>query len=125
MIFDGESGGLIAAVLRPGRRPFGDENAMIMRRVLKLIRRHFPDAHILVRGDGGIVVSWDSYLAVLLLDFRVEGQSYDAFLTYPCSYRNSRVSTVKFFINDVMGQNGVTIKAHLRYRHLWTYSAPS
>ena len=52
MIFDGMSGGLIAAVLRPGRRPFGDENAMIMRRVLKLIRLHLPDTHILVRGDG-------------------------------------------------------------------------
>ncbi|WP_229506112.1 transposase, partial [Massilia genomosp. 1] len=25
MIFDGASGGLIAAVLRPGKRPFGDE----------------------------------------------------------------------------------------------------
>ena len=52
MIFDGQSGGLIAAVLRPGKQPFGDENAMIMRRVLKLIRLHFPDTHILVRGDG-------------------------------------------------------------------------
>lgn len=52
MIFDGVSGGLIAAVLRPGRRPFGEENAMIMRRVLKRIRRHFSDTHILVRGDG-------------------------------------------------------------------------
>ena len=52
MIFDGQSGGLIAAVLRPGKRPFGDENAMIMRRVLKLIRVRFPDTHILVRGDG-------------------------------------------------------------------------
>ncbi|WP_297505118.1 transposase, partial [Ferrovum sp.] len=26
-------------------------NAMILTRVLKLIRRHFPDTHILVRGD--------------------------------------------------------------------------
>jgi hypothetical protein len=52
MIFDGQSGALVAAVLRPGKRPFGDENAMIMRRVLKLIRHHFPDTHILVRGDG-------------------------------------------------------------------------
>ena len=52
MIFDGKSGGLVAAVLRPGKRPFGEENAMIMRRVLKLIRYHFPDTHILVRGDG-------------------------------------------------------------------------
>ena len=52
MIFDGQSGGLIAAVLRPGRRPFCDKNAMIMRRVLKSIRLRFPDTHILVRGDG-------------------------------------------------------------------------
>jgi hypothetical protein len=52
MIFNGESGDLIAAILRPGKRPFGDENAMIMRRVLTLLRLHFPDTHILVRGDG-------------------------------------------------------------------------
>lgn len=52
MIFDGHSGALVAAVLRPGKRPFGEENAMIMRRVLELIRHHFPDTHILVRGDG-------------------------------------------------------------------------
>ncbi len=52
MIFDGQSGALIAAILRPGKRPFGTENAMIMRRVLKLIRHRFPDTHILVRGDG-------------------------------------------------------------------------
>ncbi len=50
-IFDGLSGALITAVLRPGKRPTGAENAMIMARVLKLIRRHFPDTHILVRGD--------------------------------------------------------------------------
>ena len=52
MIFDGVSGALVAAVLRPGKRPFRDEHAMIMQRVLKLIRHHFPDTHILVRGDG-------------------------------------------------------------------------
>ena len=52
MIFDGQSGALVAAVLRPGKRPTGAENAMIMQRVLTLIRQHFPDTHILVRGDG-------------------------------------------------------------------------
>ena len=51
MVFDGQSGALVAAILRPGKRPLGAENAMIMRRVLKLIRQHFPDTHILVRGD--------------------------------------------------------------------------
>ena len=51
-IFDGLSGALVTAVLRPGKRPFGTENAMIMKRVLKLIRSRFPDTQILVRGDG-------------------------------------------------------------------------
>lgn len=51
-IFDGQSGALVAALLRPGKSPTGAENAMIMRRVLTQIRRHFPDTHILVRGDG-------------------------------------------------------------------------
>ncbi len=52
MIFEGNSGALIAAILRPGKRPTGVENAMIMKRVLKRIRQHFPHTHILVRGDG-------------------------------------------------------------------------
>ncbi|MDO8753244.1 MAG: IS1380 family transposase [Anaerolineales bacterium] len=52
MIFEGVSGALVAAVLRSGRRPTGAENAMILKRVLKRIRAHFPDTQILVRGDG-------------------------------------------------------------------------
>ena len=51
-IFEGLSGALVTAVLRPGKRPTGAENAMILARVCKLIRHHFPDTHILVRGDG-------------------------------------------------------------------------
>ncbi|PIL37773.1 hypothetical protein CR103_21755, partial [Massilia psychrophila] len=43
---------LVAAVLRSSMRPTGAENTMILKRVLERIRRHFPDTHILVRGDG-------------------------------------------------------------------------
>ncbi len=52
VIFDGLSGALVAAVLRPGKRPTGAENAMIMKRVIQRIRQRFPTTHILVRGDG-------------------------------------------------------------------------
>lgn len=52
MILDGRSDALVAAILRPGRRPNGAENAMIMQHVLTLIRKRFPQTHILVRGDG-------------------------------------------------------------------------
>lgn len=52
MIFEAASGALVAAVLRPGKRPTGAENAMLLKRVLTRIRAHFPDTQILVRGDG-------------------------------------------------------------------------
>jgi hypothetical protein len=51
-VFEANSGALVTAVLRPGKRPTGAENAMIMKRVLKLLRKHGPKTHILLRGDG-------------------------------------------------------------------------
>jgi hypothetical protein len=50
-IFEGTSHALVTACLRPGRRPLGAENAMIVVRLLSYLRRHWPRTHILVRGD--------------------------------------------------------------------------
>lgn len=52
LVFEANSGALVTAVLRPGKRPTGAENAMIMKRVIGLLRRHWPQTHILLRGDG-------------------------------------------------------------------------
>ena len=52
LVFEANSGALVTAVLRPGKRPTGAENAMIMKRVICLLRRHWPQTHILLRGDG-------------------------------------------------------------------------
>ena len=52
LVFEAETGALVTAVLRPGKRPTGTENAKIMKRVLRILRRHWPDTHILLRGDG-------------------------------------------------------------------------
>jgi len=52
LVFEANSGALVTAVLRPGKRPTGAENAMIMKRVLRLLRKHWPQTHILLRGDG-------------------------------------------------------------------------
>lgn len=52
LVFEAGSGALVTAVLRPGKRPTGAENAMIMKRVLCLLRQHWPQTHILLRGDG-------------------------------------------------------------------------
>ena len=50
-IFEGTSHALVTACLRPGKRPPGAENAMILVRLLSYLRRHWPSTHILVRGD--------------------------------------------------------------------------
>jgi hypothetical protein len=50
-IFEGTSHALVTACLRPGKRPPGAENAMILVRLLGYLRRHWPSTHILVRGD--------------------------------------------------------------------------
>jgi hypothetical protein len=51
-LFEGLSGKLITAVLRPGKRPTGKENAAIIKRVLGLLRQAWPETHIILRGDG-------------------------------------------------------------------------
>jgi hypothetical protein len=50
-IFEGTSHALVTAYLRPGTRPPGAENAMILVRLLSSRRHHWPHPHILGRGD--------------------------------------------------------------------------
>jgi len=47
----GESGKLIATILRPGRRPTGKEIAKMIRRIVRLIKKAWPEVNIIIRGD--------------------------------------------------------------------------
>jgi hypothetical protein len=51
-LFKGLSGNFITAAPRPGKRPAVAENAMIINHVLKRLRAAWPEAHIVLRGDG-------------------------------------------------------------------------
>lgn len=51
-IYEGQSGKLITSILRPGRRPTGAEIVSILKRVVRAIRREWPEVMILLRGDG-------------------------------------------------------------------------
>lgn len=51
-IYDGLTGRLITAVLRPGRTPSGEEIVAILKRVVTHLRRAWPQVQILLRGDG-------------------------------------------------------------------------
>jgi hypothetical protein len=51
LIFDGLSGKPVLSLLRPGKRPSGEEVAKVLRHVIRRIRKHWPRVAILVRGD--------------------------------------------------------------------------
>ncbi len=51
-IFDAATGKPVLSLLRPGKRPSGEEAARVLRRVIGRIRRHWPRVEIAVRGDG-------------------------------------------------------------------------
>jgi len=50
-IFEAGSGKPVAALLRPGKRPTGEEIAKILRHVIRRIRKRWPKVAILVRAD--------------------------------------------------------------------------
>jgi hypothetical protein len=50
-LYEGQSGKLITSILRPGRRPTGEEIVSILKRVVGAIRREWPEVLILLRGD--------------------------------------------------------------------------
>jgi len=51
-IYEAASGKLVAAILRPGKTPTGQEVRKILQHVIRRIRKHWPRVAILVRGDG-------------------------------------------------------------------------
>lgn len=51
-IYEGKSGKLITAILRPGKRPDGKQIVSILKRLVAYIWRRWPQVKIFLRGDG-------------------------------------------------------------------------
>ena len=51
-IFEATTAKPVLSLLRPGKRPSGEEEARILKHVIRRIRRHWPRVEITVRGDG-------------------------------------------------------------------------
>jgi hypothetical protein len=69
VVFDGE-GRIVAALLRPAKRPSGHEVRAFLRRLVRTIRGHWPQVRILLRGDS-------HYCSPAVLDFcRAEGLDF-------------------------------------------------
>ncbi len=50
-IYEGQSGKLVTTILRPGKRPSGRETLAIIKRIVRHIRKAWPEVGILLRGD--------------------------------------------------------------------------
>ena len=50
-IYEGNSGKLVASILRPGKRPTGKEIIMILKRIIQYLREAWPQVQIVIRGD--------------------------------------------------------------------------
>lgn len=51
-VYDTATGRPVAMLLRTGKTPTGKEAAGHIRRLVRQIRRHWPESHITIRGDG-------------------------------------------------------------------------
>jgi hypothetical protein len=51
-VYDTATGRPVAMLLRTGKAPWGAETAGHVRRLIRRIRRHWPDTHITLHGDG-------------------------------------------------------------------------
>lgn len=56
LVYDGESGQLVTSRLRPGNTHASRGAAGVLARLIRRIKKRFPDAHVLVRGDSGFCI---------------------------------------------------------------------
>ena len=56
LVYDGETGQLISVLLRPGNTHDSRGAGNVLRRIIRRLRRRFPDLAIVVRGDAGFAM---------------------------------------------------------------------
>lgn len=56
LVYDGETGQLVSALLRPGNTHAGRGAIGLLRRLVRRLRRRFPELGIVVRGDAGFAL---------------------------------------------------------------------
>ena len=114
-IFEAGTGKPVLSLLRPGKRPSGEEAAQVLRHVIAHIRRYWPRVEIMVRGDS-------HYAAPEVLDLLEEKR---------CSYilglsTNARLAPMaQPWAEDAVTRRALSKKEKVRRFHQATYQAKS
>jgi len=114
-IFEAGSGKPVLSLLRPGKRPSGEEAAQVLRHVIAHIRRNWPRVEIMVRGDS-------HYASPEVLDLLEENR---------CTYilglsTNRRLAPMaQPWAEDAATRRALSKKEKVRRFHQTTYKAGS
>ena len=114
-IFEAGTGKPVLSLLRPGKRPSGEEAAQVLRHVIARIRRNWPRVEIMVRGDS-------HYATPEVLDLLEETH---------CTYilglsTNRRLAPMaQPWAEDVATRRALSKKEKVRRFHQTTYQAGS
>jgi hypothetical protein len=114
-IFEAGTGKPVLSLLRPGKRPSGEEAAQVLRHVIAHIRRYWPRVEIMVRGDS-------HYAAPKVLDLLEEKR---------CGYilglsTNARLAPMaQPWAEDAATRRALSKKEKVRRFHQATYQARS
>lgn len=114
-IFEAGTGKPVLSLLRPGKRPSGEEAAQVLRHVIARIRRNWPRVEIMVRGDS-------HYAAPEVLDLLEKNR---------CTYilglsTNRRLAPMaQPWAEDAATRRALSKKEKVRRFHQTTYKAGS
>jgi hypothetical protein len=109
-IYEGTSGKLITTILRTGKRPSGKEIAMILKRIVRKIRRTWPEVGIIIRGDS-------HYAGPDMFDFC---DKYNLFFILGLTGRtpmNRKVETIIEKAKELFFQNNKPVKLFTEFEY--------
>jgi hypothetical protein len=113
LIFEATSGKPVAALLRPGKTPSGEEAARVLRHVVRRLRRHWPRVEILIRGDshygtGAVMDELEALRCDYILGFAINAtlKAMAEPWKHQCEMRRTRSSPKVRRFHQVPGYRG-------------------
>jgi hypothetical protein len=109
-IYEGQSGKLVTAILRPGKRPNGKEVAMIFKRLIKKIKKAWPRVQIIIRGDS-------HYASPEIMDFCEENNIHFIFGLTPNKKTMATAQNIMGTALSLFQSSGKPIKLYSEFRY--------
>lgn len=109
-IYEGQSGKLVTAILRPGKRPNGKEVTMIFKRLVQRIKQAWPKVEILIRGDS-------HYASPEIMDYCHQNNVHFIFGLTPNKKIMAMAATIMETAQSLFHQASKSVKIYSEFRY--------